>query len=327
MLGPGVNWVVNRSPTGRNSGTGGPKSLGLRLRGASRALLLSFLLSLAGTVVGALVFLVSGGLILMTDLLHWVVDTVLEGVLLLVLYLASRLSRRFPWSILMLEGVIVSLGSVTVLATYSYFFIDYLRSIAESGAPSYVGYVPLVATITGATITGSMFVIQRRNYLKYRVEILNFDSAHALIDLAASIIASIGIVVTTTTRSYVMELFFTFILMLFVAHSLLEVFKDNIRAFTGSNRVPDLESYLLTKLTELDPGKAKVRNVIARKLGSFSVVEVSIDVNPRITVLELHKIRRRIIKIVRESSGLVYHIDVKFYPIRKKSVTRSTRTR
>ena len=78
------------------------KSLRLRLEGAFRALLISFLLSLAGTVVDAVVFSVSGGLILMTDLLHWVVDTILEGVLLLVLHLASRIGRRFPWSLLML---------------------------------------------------------------------------------------------------------------------------------------------------------------------------------------------------------------------------------
>lgn len=327
MSEPGLaNWVVNRSLIKKRSSIGGSKSLRLRLEGASRALLLSFLLSLAGTMVDVLAFLVSGGIILMTDLLHWVVDTILEGVLLLVLYLASRLSRRFPWSLLVLEGVIVSLGSITVLAVYGYFFIDYLRSIAESGAPSYVGYVPLVATIAGATITGLMFLLQRRNYFRYRVEMLNFDSIHALIDLAASIIASIGIVVTAVTRSYVMELLFTFVLMLFVAHSLLEVFEDNIRAFTGSNRIPDLESYLLTKLAELNSSKAKVRNVIARKLGSFSVVEVSIDVNPRISVIELHNIRRRIMRIVRESSELVYHIDVRFYPNRKIGI-RSARTR
>jgi divalent metal cation (Fe/Co/Zn/Cd) transporter len=297
-----------------NLGARSTKSLRLRLEGAFRALLISFLLSLAGTVVDAVVFSVSGGLILMTDLLHWVVDTILEGVLLLVLHLASRIGRRFPWSLLMLEGVATSLGTVAVLTAYGYFFLDYLRSVAGSGAPSYVGYVPLVATITGAAITGTMFLVQRRNYLKYRVELLNFDSTHALIDLAASTMASAGIVATTATGSYVAELFFTFMLMTFVVHSLLEVLKDNVKAITGSNRVPNLESYLFTKLSELDSEKARVRNVVVRRFGSLSVVEVTMDVNPRVTVLELHRIRGRIIRTARDSSELVYHVDVKFYP-------------
>jgi len=309
-------------------GTGSSKGLRLRLEGAFRALIISFLLSLVGTAVDAIILSLSGGLILMTDLLHWAVDTILEGVLLLVLYLASRLSRRFPWSLVILEGVAVSLGTVIVLIAYGYLFVDYLGAIAESGVPSYVGYLPLVATITGAAITGAVFLIERRSYLRYRVELLSFDSTHALVDLAASAMASAGIIVTATTGSYVAELLFTFVLMMFVAHSLLEVFKDNIKAITGSNRVPEIESYLIGRLSELNSERAKVRGVAVRKFGSLMLAEVSIDVNPKVSVLELHRIRERIVRVVRECSDLVYHVDVRFYPSRgRKRVSRYTRAK
>jgi len=304
------------------------KSLGLRLRGAFRALVISFLLSLVGTVVDFIIFTLSGGLILLTDLLHWIVDTILEGVLLLILYLASRLSKKFPWSLVILEGITVSLGTVIVLIAYGYFFVDYLAAIAESGAPSYVGYLPLLATITGAAITCTVFLVERRSYLRYRVELLSFDSTHALVDLIASVMASAGIVVTAVTGSYVVELLFTFVLMMFVVHSLLEVFKDNIKAITGSNRVPEIESYLIDKLSELNSEKAKIRGVAVRKFGSLLFAEVSIDVNPRVSVLELHRIRERILKVARECSDLVYHVDVKFYPSRsRRYLARSTKTK
>jgi len=309
-------------------GTGSSKSLRLRLEGAFRALIISFLLSLAGTAVDAIILSLSGGLILMTDLLHWVVDTILEGVLLLVLYLASRLSRRFPWSLVALEGVAVSLGTVIVLIVYGYFFVGYLGSVAESGIPPYVGYLPLVATITGAVITSAVFLIERRSYLSYRVELLSFNSTHALVDLAASAMASAGIVATATTGSYVVELLFTFVLMMFVAHSLLEVFKDNIKAITGSNRVPEMESYLVSRLSELSSERTKVRGVAVRKFGSLLLAEVSVDVNPRVSFLELHRTRKRIVRVVRECSDLIYHVDVRFYLSRgRKHVSRYTRAK
>jgi divalent metal cation (Fe/Co/Zn/Cd) transporter len=304
------------------------RSLGQRLAGAFRALVVSFTLSLVGTAVDFAIFVLSGGLILLTDLLHWTVDTVLEGVLLLVLYLASRLSRKFPWSLVILEGVAVSLGTITVLVVYGYFFVDYLIAIAKSGTPSYVGYLPLVATVAGAAITCTVFLIERRSYLKYRVELLSFDTTHALVDLVASVVASAGVVITTVTRSYVTELLFTFVLMMFVVHSLLEVFKDNIKAIAASNRVPEVESHVVVRLSELNSEKVRVRSVAVRKFGSLMVAEVSVDVNPRVSVLELHRLRERIVRLVRECSDLIYHVDVRFYPSRgRRYLTRTTRTR
>jgi divalent metal cation (Fe/Co/Zn/Cd) transporter len=306
----------------------GTKSLGQRLAGAFRALVISFTLSLIGTAIDFVIFTLSGGLILLTDLLHWTVDTVLEGVMLLVLYLASRLSRKFPWSLVILEGVAVSLGTVTVLIAYGYFFVEYLVAIAESGAPSYVGYLPLVATVSGAAITCTVFVVERRSYLKYRVELLSFDKTHALVDLVASAVASVGVAVTTVTRSYVMEILFTFVIMMFVVHSLLGVFKDNFKTIAGSNRVPEVESHVIVRLSELNSEKVRVRGVAVRKFGSLMVAEVSVDVNPRVSVLELHRLRERIIRLARECSDLIYHVDVRFYPSRsRRYLTRTTRTR
>jgi hypothetical protein len=48
----------------------GTKSLGQRLAGAFRALVISFTLSLIGTAIDFIIFALSGGLILLTDLLH-----------------------------------------------------------------------------------------------------------------------------------------------------------------------------------------------------------------------------------------------------------------
>ena len=302
--------------------------LSWRLRGALRALSVSLALSVLGTVIDLVVLLLAGSVILMTDLLHWAVDTVLEGVLLLVVYLASMVGRRFPWSVVVLESLALIPGTLAVLGVYVYFFLDYLRSVVETGAASYSGLAPLVATISGGAITGAAFWLQRRNYLRYGVELLNFDSGHALVDLVASAVATLGVVATAYTGSYAVELLFTFALMVFVAHSLVEVFRDNVRAVLGGNRVPEVEVRLLSRLRELDLGRARVRGVVARRFGSLLVVEVSLEVDSSTTVLELHRARRRVVRVAREVSGMVCHVDVGFYPsFARRRISRSSRRR
>lgn len=93
-----------------------------------------------------------------------------------------------------------------------------------------------------------MFWLQRQNYLQYRIELLKFDSNHAFIDIASSLVTILGIVLTAYTNSYVVELLFTFALMVFIVQSLVEVLRDNIRAIMGKNGVPEVEAKLLLKL-------------------------------------------------------------------------------
>lgn len=76
-------------------------------------------------------------------------------------------------------------------------------------------------------------------------------------------------------------------------------------------------------LRDVNMSKTKVRNVIARKLGSLFVAEVSLEVEPSVTILELHKIRKRVTGLVRRVSSVIYHVDVTFYP----SYTRRTISR
>jgi divalent metal cation (Fe/Co/Zn/Cd) transporter len=70
----------------------------------------------------------------------------------------------------------------------------------------------------------------------------------------------------------------------------------------------------------------EIINAEARKLGSFYVVSVELAVEPDTTVLELHRLRKRVIKTIAGISELIYHIDVKFnpkYKWREKRVRRA----
>ena len=301
-------------------------SLTWRIEKASRVFAVSALISATGIVVELVVFAVSSSVILLTDLFHWFVDTVLEVVFLFTLLVASRSSRRFPWSTVIVESSLTSISCLVVLGVYFYLFTGYLFSFSETTGISTKNYTPLIATITGGALTVLTYNILSRSYRRYRVELLRVDSLHALLDVVASIVASLGVVLAAYTGSLAVEMLFTFILMLFVFHSMIEVFKSGIKAFTGGQLNAELSAEIRRRLKEEISRSVEIINAEARKLGSFYVVSVELAVEPDTTVLELHRLRKRVIKTIAGISELIYHIDVKFnpkYKWREKRVRRA----
>ena len=301
-----------------------------RIEKASRVFAVSALISATGIVVELVVFAVSSSVILLTDLFHWFVDTVLEVVFLFTLLVASRSSRRFPWSTVIVESSLTSISCLVVLGVYFYLFTGYLFSFSETMGISTQNYTPLIATITGGALTVLTYTILSKSYRRYRIELLRVDSLHALLDVVASIVASLGVVLAAYTGSFAVEMLFTFILMLFVFHSMIEVFKNNIKAITGGQLNTDLSAEIRRRLKEEISRGVEIISTEARKLGSFYVVSVELAVNPDTTVLELHRLRKRVIKTITGISELIYHVDVKFnpkYKLREKKTRRALNAR
>jgi len=301
-------------------------SISWRLRSASRVFALSALISATGISIEIAVFTVASSVILLTDLFHWAVDTVLEVVFLFTLTLAARTSRRFPWSTIVIESSLTTLSCLAILGIYFYMFIDYLLSISGYASVSTQSYTPLVATITGGVLTLVTYIMLTKSYRRYRVELLRVDSIHALIDVVAAIMASLGVVLTVYTKNMAVELLFTFILMLFVFHSLVEVFRNNIKAIMGGELNAEMSMEIRKTLEDEISREASINSVEVRKLGSFYVVSVELEVDPDTTILEIHKLRKRLIRVVKEKCELVYHVDVKFNPkyVWKKKLNKKT---
>jgi len=74
-----------------------------------------------------------------------------------------------------------------------------------------------------------------KGFQTYRLEILNIEKKHAAIDLMASFLSTLGIILTVKTSSIAVEIFFTFLGMLFVFHSLIEILVDIFNTLTGRN--------------------------------------------------------------------------------------------
>jgi len=299
-------------------------SIASRLRSTLGVFKISIMVSIAGFIVEVLIMIIAPSVILLTDILHWSIDLTLEAIFILVVYLASRATKRFLWSAVMIEEMTLVFAISIILSIYGFFFIDYLSTVLKTGGVSTQSLLSALATAIGAVDTLAVYIILSRGFEKYRLEILRFERTHSLIDLVSSILATIGIALTVYTKSYVVELLFTFIAMFFVLHSLLEIISDVFNTLAGRNVDYELRAKIRESLIE-QFRNIEIRDVDARKAGSLYVVSVEVLVDPETTVREVHELRNKIIKSVLTLSDLVCHVDVKFYPkwLRRVRYTRA----
>ncbi|MEM1831410.1 MAG: cation transporter [Desulfurococcaceae archaeon] len=288
-----------------------------KLKGAHKGFMYSALFSAMGLTLEILVFIVWGSIILFTDIVHWIVDTVLEFFGFVAIYYAIRVGRRFPWGVLVLEGAVMLLSITMAIGIYMVSFASYMVTEHKAGTVTTTNIFSAIGTVFGGVFTLLAFIVQKRNYEKYELEVLRVDYTHALIDLIASAVSTIGIVTVYLTRNSNIELLFVFISMTFIVHSLIEIMRDVIKTITGTNIDHELSIKLYKKIMEKYTDLS-VDDVIARKIGSFYTVEVKIGVNPETKISTVHKLRKRIIKSILEESRLIYHVEVKIYPVSNK---------
>ena len=110
---------------------------------------------------------VFSSIILLTDFFHWTLDTIVEFMMLFSIYYASRVGKKFPWSILIVEFSTSLLVMIILLAFYGWVALDYVNNLTVTYEVSTTDpWISLVA-ISGGFTTFTAFLLQRRNYTRY----------------------------------------------------------------------------------------------------------------------------------------------------------------
>jgi len=279
---------------------------------ASKSMAYSFLLDLAG-VTTDLIFVVSyNNIILYTDFIHWVMDSLLELTLLVGIYLASRISRRYPLGVVFVESTLGLILALSILGVYFYNLYSYLNGVLNGSKGPGVNAYTSIATGVGIAITLTSYFNLRSSYGRQGVELLRYESTHALMDSVASVSATVGILVSSITGSVALEILFTLILTVFKKKGILQ---DSFRIITGETLDYKASLLIMNNIQDLvSRSGGEVKSVEARRLSSFYVVNIDVYLDPETTLREAHRLRRKIVKRVAGLSDTFYHVDVRFYP-------------
>jgi len=290
----------------------------IRYKDTYKILRIVVLLSVIGILVVLIFAYLSSSIIIYSDVIHWITDTALELVSMITFYIISKASRKIKWNIFALEALLVLIISVILFSFYLFMLIDTIKSYAESSyEPTTTNPFLALVTMFSGLLTFVMYIIERRAYQRLRTEILKVDTKHALIDLAIAIVASIGIVLTAYSRSFVIELTIVMLILYAALQSLIDLSKEAVKSMLGFEVDPNLKLRLISKLSEINREDIKIGEVELRKMGTFYVAKVNVYLDPKITIGEAHRLRKLINVLSKDVSELIHHVDVLFYPMKK----------
>ncbi|MEM4502847.1 MAG: cation transporter [Ignisphaera sp.] len=291
------------------------KEIRYRLRETYKILMVVVILSITGLVIEFIFAYMYSSMILYTDVVHWIVDTALEIISLIMFFIISKIYRKFDWSIFILEYIISIFVILVVFSFYLLSLMEYLSVYSTSiMEPSTTNAYLAIVTAIGGIITIATFYIEKKAYKRLKIEILKIDSTHAVIDIIVSIIASIGIVLTALTKNLIIELAVVLFVFFVALQTLLNLVKDILKPLLGFESHLHLKIELVSRLNRIVSDKVVLGNVELKKIGSIYIAKVEIYLDPRITIGEAHKLRETVNIICREVSELIYHVDVVFYP-------------
>ena len=172
-------------------------------------------------------------IILYTDFIHWVMDSLLELTLLVGIYLASRVSRRYRLGVVFIESTLGLVLALSILGFYFYNLYSYLNGVSNGSKVSKVNAFASIATGVGIAITLFPYFNLRSSHGRQGVEMLRYESTHVLMYSVASVATTVGILVSSITQSVALEILFTLILTVFIIHSVQGILQDSFGITTG----------------------------------------------------------------------------------------------
>jgi cation diffusion facilitator family transporter len=265
--------------------------------------------SLAYTIAELLLGVIYNSLLVTSDAIHGFMDSAVAYIAGFGLYYASQRGRALPWEIYRLESLLTLLSIVAVLALYTY---TLATSIHLDGEP-----MPLWMTLllAGGVLTYVMYLWERRNYHKLKLEILRADALHAKIDTVLSLASAVAVVLSNYLHLLIAKVATVFVIYGYVLYEFTRLAKDAAYGILGAlYKDPALEDKIREAAAEL----GKPIDVKIRRAGSFLVVYGLVAVSPDMTMGRLHVLRTKAIKTMSKLHPLIVHVDVKFVPRRKE---------
>lgn len=290
-------------------------SLMSRYKETYKVLRIVVILSFVGIAFELIFAYISSSIIIYTDVVHWVVDTALEIISMTTFYIISKVYKRIRWNVFALESLMILIVILTVFSFYIILLINTINFYTETlFEPTTSNPFLALVTTTGGILTFLIYIIERRAYLKLKTEVLKVDMTHAIADMIIAAATSLGIILTTLTKNYIIELTVVLLVLFAAIQTLINLVKDSLKSILGFEVDSHLKIMLMSRLSRLDRDKVRIGDVELKKMGTFYVAKIEVYLDPNVTIGEAHKLRKIINIICREVSELIYHVDVIFYP-------------
>jgi cation diffusion facilitator family transporter len=249
---------------------------------------------------------------LVADGIHSLSDLVTD---FMVLYAAKHASKEadeeHPYGHGRFETVMtVALGASLILVAVG-ISLDAIRRLFSPELLAHPGVFALVIAILSIISKEAIYHYTMAVARKLRSNLLKANAWHSRSDAISSVIVMIGIVGSMAGLNY-LDAIAAVGVALMIAKIGWDLAWSSIRELVDEGLEPEKVREIETVITSVDGVKA-LHMLRTRRMGSDALVDVHIQVPPRVSVSEGHQIseivRSKVIKSIDEVSDVMVHID------------------
>lgn len=136
---------------------------------------------------------------------------------------------------------------------------------------------------------------------------------HMRSDMLISSTVLIGLIIALTLELPIIDKFIALIISVFIMYEAVRIFmKSNVELMDGIDD-PKLYEKLFECIKKVE-GAHNPHRTRARKIGSYYMINLDIEVDPALTVLEAHDIAKNVENSIKESIDNVYDVMVHIEP-------------
>lgn len=268
------------------------------LRQASRLFLLTGLAGLPLAVYELYLGLGRGYYLLQADGYHALFDSLLAALYAVLLKVAYRRSRSFPWGLYNAEGIVTILVSIFVVYLVLNAFLGSLSG--QSMPPTWTAAIMWLS----AAMSGVTAALEVRYA---RLLIVKSDVAHALVDMSLDLVAG-GVIWVADSRVV------TLVLLMMLAVVMYNAVGNSytaVEALLGAEVFgTGIRERVVKGLTSM--GLQPLRVYVARA-GSFYLVQAIIALPPETTLAKAYRVKKRASSYIRSLDGVAI-ADVRVIP-------------
>ncbi|ADL18444.1 Cation diffusion facilitator family transporter precursor [Acidilobus saccharovorans 345-15] len=268
------------------------------LRHASRLFLVTGLAGLPLAVYELYLGLGRGYYLLQADGYHALFDSLLAVLYAVLLKVAYRRSRSFPWGLYNAEGIVTILVSIFVVYLVASAFADSLAG--PQVMPSWTSWILWASAALSASVA-----IAEVRYM--RLLIVKSDLMHASVDTALDLVA--GGVISTAYFSLTPVVLGA--MMLVVLYNAAESSWTSLQSLLGAEVFgTGLREAIGRGIAAM--GLRPLRIYVARA-GSFYLVQAIIALPPETTLARAYRIKKRVSRLIASFDGVAI-ADVRVVP-------------
>ncbi|MBF0384274.1 MAG: cation transporter [Candidatus Omnitrophica bacterium] len=233
------------------------------------------------------------------------------AVIIGVRYSKKPANSRYPYGYGKIEFIAqVIISFFMILGTIALIFSSFMVIAKRILVIQHM--VVFFVAILSAIVNALLYKFSHCGGKELNSPVLKAHAEHNKIDVISSLLVAVGVLVTRQGMHWVDPAIAIFE-CLHVLHGSFMILKEGTRGVMDTN-MPDNFTEPIKDFIKKVNGVEKVKDVRARQTGRYVILDVVLQLSPKLTVLEAKTINQRIKSLLRDQNKYIGHIAIQILP-------------